>query len=186
MIGQSVFPVPGRLARGVQLVLLASLVLASCDFPDYVPVTEDGPLIVLPADSGSLLFSYAGRQGSVVDVAVQTEGLRAERAGDVRISLESPDGTTVELWQNDGGNLDFSDTYSFVEFSADGVAPTAVGPGVGASDDKIFPGFFVVSDLGEFRRNAESPNGTWRLRFRNDSTGTNLEVESATLTLGIR
>ncbi len=167
-------------------VVAAFLLLSSCDFPDYVPVTQEDGVQLSPGQSDSMLFSYSGRSGTVLDVSVQVEGLRAERAGDVRISLESPDGTVVNLWQNDGGNLDFSDDYSFVEFSADGFAPSAIRPGTGASDDKVNPGFFVVEDLRDYRQDGGSPNGTWRLRFTNDSTSFDLEAQAGTLTLGIR
>lgn len=137
------------------------------------------------ASSYPLAMDVEGFQGTVAAVSLRL-GLSHSRASDLDIRLVAPDGTTVTVLSDAGGDERFEDAEVLVLHSAGASGPgAAIGTIVGPTDHEPDPQWrdeAPPADLGALV--GIDPNGRWQLLVADDQQGASGRLTSWTLVLG--
>ena len=165
--------------RMLKLAALASAVaMASPAFAvDFLYNPTPGTDITIPGTGTSgpatpfpVTFTVAGL-GTVLDVNLTILGLTHSYAEDLRIWLESPTGTIVELLDNAGGDDAFrNNDITFDQDVANTIPNSSLSVANGVSYS-FKPSSYSPPDgssLDDF--NGESANGVWKLFVYDDNT----------------
>ena len=132
-----------------------------------------------------LPVEVSGFDGPVASVAVELTGLTHERAADLDIWLESPDGTVVTLLSDVGGDEPLSGSTLLIDASGPTAGEAPFGLRASPSDrqaDRQRKGAPPPADLGAFA--GSDPDGEWHLLIADDRNGSTGRLESWTLILG--
>jgi hypothetical protein len=132
-----------------------------------------------------LAMDVEGFQGTVSTISLRL-GISHSRASDLDIRLIAPDGTTVTVLSDAGGDERFEDAEVLVLQTAAARGPgAAIGTIVGPTDhepDPQWPGAPPPADLGALV--GVDPNGRWELLVADDQQGAAGRLTSWTLLLG--
>ena len=132
-----------------------------------------------------LTVEVTGHDGPVAAVAVELVGLSHERAADLDIWLEAPDGTVVTLLSDVGGDGPLEAATILVDTSGPSVGEAPFGLRASPSDrqaDRQRKGAPPPADLAVLA--GADPDGEWRLLVADDRQGRRGRLESWTLVLG--
>jgi trypsin len=137
------------------------------------------------ADQYPLALDVQGFEGVVGSVAVRFV-LSHPRASDLDIRLVAPDGTTVTVLSDAGGDERFEEAEVLViQAAGPREAGAAIGTVVGPTDhepDPQWPAAPPAPDLGQLV--GLDPNGRWELLIADDRQGASGTLESWSLVLG--
>jgi secreted trypsin-like serine protease len=132
-----------------------------------------------------LAMDVQGFEGTVSTVSLRL-GLTHSRASDLDIRLVAPDGTTITVLSDAGGDERFDQTEVLVLQTAGARGPgAAVGTIVGPTDHEPDPQWLsepAPADLGALA--GIDPNGRWELLVADDQQGAMGRLSSWTLVLG--
>lgn len=167
--------VPASSAAGA-----ASVAEGGVTFANTAPISIPGPLAPWepgPADPFPSPIEVAGLSGVVTDVNVLIPSFSHGWPPDVNIVLESPSGTLVALYANEGSTLDAVGFQLGFDDEAAAPLPTPlVGGYFRPTTDPLATLGPAPAPLGPFSLtlasfDGETPNGTWNLYVYDDSNG---------------
>ena len=172
-------------------VLLSLLALPWANAASYIG--SPAPVAIPDGGNVSITFTVSGQTAPITSMSVDVNFFH-EWAGDVRLELIAPNGTSLDLVNALGGvgvsNEVFSGVYNFVDPATPGAGTLANVPSVIVT---FAPGPYTTSTVGGTVTNLISTfaalstaqiNGTWTLRAYDLDTIKVGSVNSATLNIG--
>lgn len=151
--------------------LPAATVARQGDSPSLVWYGNTTPLAIADLATTETLFYVDGVGSPILDVRVSLH-ITHPLAADLDISLEGPDGTTVELTSDNGGagaNYGSACTPDASRTTFDDAAATAITEGAASFVGSFRPEQALAAFDG--KDGAGSANGLWRLRITDDTAG---------------
>jgi len=171
-------------------VLLSLLVLPWANAVSYPG--SGAPAAIPDPGSVDITFNVSGQTAPITNISVDVNFAHAW-AGDVRLQLIAPNGTSLDLVNALGGvgvsNDDFSGLYTFVDPATPGAGVLANNP---ANNFVFPPGAYITATAGAVPTNLLATfaalstaqiNGTWTLRAHDLEAIITGVVNSATLNI---